>query len=266
MLTDQLPIFAAFMFRPRVIPVLLLKNKGLVKSKRFSDYNYIGDPINAVKIFNDLKADELIVMDILATKEGRCIDLDFVRQLGDEANMPFAVGGGIQTISQIKAIINAGAEKVIINSFAVREPAFIQKAADEFGSSTIVVAIDVKKRFLGRQQVYSAGGTQASGLDPVSWAKQMEANGAGELMVTSIEHDGMMQGYDLPLIKAISAAVQIPVIASGGAGQLSDFTAAREAHASALAAGAYFVYHGPRRAVLVNYPTSDELIKLFSQS
>ncbi|WP_080237104.1 AglZ/HisF2 family acetamidino modification protein [Spirosoma rigui] len=254
------------MFRPRVIPVLLLKNKGLVKSKRFSDYTYIGDPINAVKIFNDLKADELIVMDILATKEGRCIDLDFVRQVGDEANMPFAVGGGIQTIPQIKAIINAGAEKVIINSFAVREPAFIQKAADEFGSSTVVVAIDVKKKFLGKQQVYSVAGTKASGLDPIRWAQQMEANGAGELMVTSIEQDGMMQGYDLPLIRAISMAVQIPVIAAGGAGKLTDFASARRAYASAMAAGSLFVYHGPRKAVLVNYPTSDELLKLFSPS
>lgn len=256
-----------YMFRPRVIPLLLLKNKGLVKSVKFRDFTYIGDPINAVKIFNDLKADELIVLDILATKEKRCINLDFVRQVGDEANMPFTVGGGIQTIRDIKEIINAGAEKVIINSFTVKNPEFIKVASAEFGSSTIVVAMDVKKNFFGKQQVYTVGGSRSSGLDPIRWAQEMEANGAGELMVTSIEHDGMMQGYDLMLIRAISAAVTIPVVAAGGAGVLTDFKAAvGSAYASAVAAGSLFVYHGPRKAVLVNYPKGDELLNLFSQS
>ena len=248
------------MFRPRVIPVLLLKNKGLVKSVRFSDYRYIGDPINAVKIFNDLKADELVFLDILATHEKRCVDLEFVRQVGDEANMPFAVGGGIQTIRQIKDIINAGAEKVVINSYAVRDPAFIRQAADEFGSSTIVVSIDIKKKFFGKLQVYTEAGSRSTGLDPVRWAKQMEVSGAGELIVNAIEQDGMMQGYDLPLIKAMSAAVRIPIVAVGGAGQLCDFKAAlQDGHASAVAAGSLFVYHGPRKAVLVNYPKPEEL-------
>ncbi|GAB3993244.1 AglZ/HisF2 family acetamidino modification protein [Spirosoma daeguense] len=254
------------MFRPRVIPVLLLKNKGLVKSVRFDTYTYIGDPINAVKIFNDLKADELLLLDILATKENRCIDLDLVRTIGDEANMPFAVGGGIQTLRQIKELINAGAEKVVVNSFAVKDPAFIKVASEEFGSSTIVVSIDIKKKFLGKQQVYTIGGSQATGLNPVRWAQQMEANGAGELVVTSIEHDGMMQGYNLALIQAISAAVSIPVVAAGGAGNLLDLKAAvNTAHASAVAAGSLFVYHGPRKAVLVNYPQRNELLNLFTQ-
>lgn len=255
------------MFRPRVIPLLLLKAKGLVKSIKFKDYTYIGDPINAVKIFNDLRADELMLLDILATREGRCIDLDFVRQVGDEANMPFAVGGGIRRISEIKNLINAGAEKVVINSFAVREPAFIKAAADEFGSSTIVVSIDIKKKFLGKQQVYTEGGIRSTGLDPIAWAKQMEANGAGELIVTSIEHDGMMQGYDLALLKAMSAAVRIPVVAAGGAGKLQHFqSAVQTAHASAVAAGSLFVYHGPRKAVLVNYPKQEELVTIFNPS
>ncbi|MCC5612868.1 AglZ/HisF2 family acetamidino modification protein [Nostoc sp. CHAB 5834] len=254
------------MFRPRVIPVLLLKDKGLVKSVRFSDYRYVGDPINAVKIFNDLKADELVFLDIKATHEKRCIDLNFVRQVGDEANMPFAVGGGIQTIRQIKDIINAGAEKVVINSYAVRAPAFIREAADEFGSSTIVVSIDIKKKFLGKQQVYTEAGSQSTGLDPVRWAQQMEANGAGELIVTAIEQDGMMQGYDLSLIRAMSAAVRIPVVAAGGAGHLTHLKAAvQDGQASAVAAGSLFVYHGARRAVLVNYPTSNALKNLFDR-
>ncbi|GAB3513234.1 AglZ/HisF2 family acetamidino modification protein [Spirosoma knui] len=255
------------MFRPRVIPLLLLRNKGLVKSVRFKNYTYIGDPINAVRIFNDRKADELVLLDILATSQNRFIDLDVVRAVGDEANMPVAVGGGIQTIQQIKACINAGAEKVIINSAAIQNPAFIKEAADEFGNSTIVAAIDVRKNLLGRKRVYAEGGSRSTGLDPVQWAQQLAANGAGELLVTSIDHDGMMQGYDLPLIQTLAAAVEIPVIAVGGAGSLADLKAATQtAYASAAAAGSLFVYHGPRKAVLVNYPGNDTLQTLFSPS
>lgn len=252
------------MFRPRVIPLLLLKNNGLVKSVQFKNYTYLGDPINAVRLFNDLKADELVLLDILATRQKRCIGLDRVREVGDEANMPVAVGGGIRTIREIRDIIGAGAEKVIINSGAIRQPDFIKEAADEFGNSTIVVAIDIKKKFLGRQQVYADGGSRATGLDPVHWAQQMEANGAGELLITSIDHDGMMQGYDLALIGQLAAAVSIPVVAAGGAGCLADLTAATQtAHASAVAAGSLFVYHGPRKAVLVNYPATETLRTLF---
>lgn len=252
------------MFRPRVIPVLLLKNLGLVKSVQFKDYRYIGDPINAVKIFNDLRADELVFLDILASKEKRKILLDFVRNVGDEANMPFAVGGGISTIADIKEIINAGAEKVVINTQAVENPDFIRQAAEEFGSSTVAVSIDVKKKFLGKTQVYTHGGEKATGLDPVVFAQQMEDKGAGELIITSIEKEGKMEGYDLDLIRRVSEAVSIPVIANGGAGNLQHMKdAIRQSHASAVAAGSLFVYHGPRNAVLVNYPTASELQQLF---
>jgi cyclase len=253
------------MFRPRVIPILLLKNKGLVKSVRFKDYRYVGDPINAVKIFNDLKADELVFLDILATKEKRTISLDFVHQVGDEANMPFSVGGGIRSIKAIKAIINAGAEKVILNSIAVENPLFIQQASAEFGSSTIVVCIDVKKKFLGKKQVYTVGGSKSTGLDPTEWAKIVEEKGAGEIIINSIEQDGMMIGYDLKLIKEVAEAVEIPVVAAGGAGSLRDFKrAVSESYASAVGAGSLFVFHGPRKAVLVNYPKNAELLNLFA--
>jgi len=253
------------MYRPRVIPILLLKGKGLVKSIKFKDYRYIGDPINAVKIFNDLKADELVFLDILASKEKRTISLDFVRNVGDEANMPFAVGGGIRTIQQIKEIINAGAEKVVINTYAVENPDFIKLASDEFGSSTIVISIDVKKKFLGKKQVYTLAGTKATGLSPVNFAKQMQAKGAGEIIINSIENDGSMTGYDLELVKQISMAVEIPVVAAGGAGVLNDFSkAVTESYTSAVAAGSMFVYHGPRKAVLVNYPSNDEFKKIFT--
>jgi imidazole glycerol-phosphate synthase subunit HisF len=252
------------MFRPRVIPVLLLKNLGLVKSVQFKDYRYIGDPINAVKIFNDLRADELVFLDILASKENRTVLLDFVRNVGDEANMPFAVGGGIRTIADIKEIINAGAEKVVINTQAVENPDFIRQAAEEFGSSTIVVSIDVKKKFLGKVQVHTMGGQKATGLDPVEFARQMEDKGAGEIIITSIEKEGKMEGYDLDLIKRVSEAVSIPVVANGGAGKLQHLKEAIEvSKASAVAAGSLFVYHGPRNAVLVNYPTATEIQQLF---
>jgi len=251
------------MFRPRVIPILLLKNKGLVKSTKFKKYRYIGDPINAVKIFNDLKADELVFLDIRASKEKRSISLDFVRKVGDEANMPFAVGGGIRTIESIKEIINAGAEKVIINTYAIQNPDFIKLASSIFGSSTIVVSMDVKKERFRKQQVYTHSGTKKSGLNPVLFAKLMENNGAGEIIINAIDKDGIMSGYDLQIVEEISRAVTIPVVAAGGAGSIEDLRQGITAHASAVAAGSMFVYHGPRKAVLINYPTPSELSKLF---
>lgn len=252
------------MFRPRIIPVLLLRNLGLVKSVGFKNYKYIGDPINAVKIFNDLKADELVFLDILASKEKRAISLDFVLKVGDEANMPFSVGGGIKTIQDIKSILRAGAEKAVINTCAIENPSFISTAAKEFGSSTITVCIDVKKKILGNQQVYIYGGSKSTDLNPVSFAKIMEEKGAGELIINSIDRDGLMEGYDIELIKAISDSVTIPVVALGGAGRLADLNeAVKNGHASAVAAGSLFVFHGPRRAVLINYPQPEELKNIF---
>src|ERR1035437_514737 len=252
------------MFRPRIIPALLLRNLGLVKSVGFKNYKYIGDPINAVKIFNDLKADELVFLDILASKEKRVISLDFVSKVGDEANMPFSVGGRIRTIHDIKSILRAGAEKVVINTFAAIDPSFVRTAAEEFGSSTITICIDVKKKILGKQQVYIYGGSKSTDLNPVSFAKRMEEDGAGEIIINSIDRDGSMEGYDIELIKAVSDSVTIPVVALGGAGKLSDLNeAVQNGHASAVAAGSLFVFHGPRRAVLINYPQPEELKNIF---
>lgn len=252
------------MFRPRVIPLLLLKNKGLVKSVKFKDYKYIGDPMNAVKIFNDKRADELVFLDVTASLENRLIPLDFVENVGDEANMPFAVGGGIRSIEDIRKVLKAGAEKVIINSFASIKPEFIREASEVFGSSTIVVSIDVKKKFIGKEQTYIFSGHKATGIDPLSFAKLMEEMGAGEIIINSIDKDGTMEGYDISLISRVSEAVTIPVVACGGAGNYQHFKdAILQSHASAVAAGSLFVYHGTRRAVLINYPTQVELIDLF---
>jgi cyclase len=247
-------------FRPRVIPVLLLRNGGLVKTVGFDKQRYIGDPINAVRIFNDLRADELVFLDILATRERRLISLDFVREVGEEANMPFAVGGGIRSLQDIRSILSAGAEKVVINSFAAENPDFIAEAADAFGSSTITVCIDVKKKRFGAAQTWTAGGTRATGYGPEEFAGLAEDRGAGEIILQSITRDGTMEGYDLELLRRVSEAVSIPVVALGGAGGLDDLKSAyRETYASGLAAGSMFVFHGPKRGVLINYPDHAEM-------
>ncbi len=252
------------MYRPRIIPVLLLKNLGLVKSIRFKKYNYIGDPINAVKIFNELKADELVFLDIEATKQNRLISLDFVRDVGEEANMPFAVGGGVNTLNDIQKLIQAGAEKVIINSAAIN-PGFIEHAAKEFGSSTIAVCIDYQKKLFGGINTYINAGTKSTNFSPIEFARMMQDAGAGEIILQSIERDGTMVGYDLELLKSISMEVTIPVVALGGAGKMEDFSdAINDAHINGLAAGSMFVYQGSNRGVLINYPNIEEKKTVFT--
>lgn len=253
------------MLIPRVIPCLLLKDLGLVKSIRFKDYRYIGDPINTVRIFNAKEADELIFLDILASREKRKIQIDLIRKIGDEAYMPFTVGGGIDSISMIKEILNAGAEKVCINSYALKNSEFIKEASDAFGSSTIVVSIDVKSDFLNRKYVYDHSISKLTNIDPVFYANLIESKGAGEILVNSVDRDGSMIGYDIELIRKISDTVGVPIIALGGAGKLDDFkSAVNDGHASAIAAGSMFIYHGPRKAVLINYPTKLELRNLYN--
>lgn len=248
------------MFRPRIIPVLLLKDEALVKSIEFKNHKYIGDPINAVRIYNDLRADELVFLDIQATKENRLISLDFVRDVGEEANMPFSVGGGIKTIDDIRSIINAGAEKVIINTAAIKNPNFIREAAAYFGSSTIVVCIDVKKKLFKGNQTWVLNGSISTGMTPVETAKKMENLGAGEIIIQSIDKDGTMSGYDTELVLSIAQSVSIPVIALGGANSISDLRKVREeGFASAMAAGSMFVYNGPKKGVLINYLDLNEM-------
>ncbi len=252
------------MFLPRLIPVLLLKGKGLVKTVQFRKSRYIGDPINAVKIFNDLKADELVFLDICASKEDRTISVDLVKTIGDEAFMPFAAGGGIGTLKQIEDVLKAGAEKVVINTQTVLNPQLIEEAAKHFGSQSIIVSIDVKLNLFKRQVVKIKDGLEKTRLNPVEWAKKVENLGAGEIIINSIDRDGMMQGYDLDLTKTIADQVGIPVVACGGAGRLQHLKDGYDqGHAHALAAGSMFVFHGPRRGILINYPTKTEIKGLF---
>lgn len=251
-------------YRARIIPVLLLQNKGLVKSVKFKNHRYIGDPINAVRIFNDMKADELAFIDILATKEGRTISAEFVKNVGEEANMPFSAGGGIRTLEDIRKIIEAGAEKVILNTIASENPGFVREAADAFGSSAITVCIDIKKDLFGREKVWIKAGTKSVSSDAVQYARHIEEYGAGEIIIQSIDRDGTMEGYDILLIKRIAESVTIPVVALGGAGSVDHMSALNlQVPVNGFAAGSMFIYHGPRRAVLVNYPSQEMIHSLF---
>lgn len=248
----------------RVIPCLLLQNKGLVKTVKFEEPTYLGDPINVIKIFNDKEVDELIFLDITATVENTPPPFKFISKITSECFMPLSYGGGIRSLEDIKQILSLGVEKVSINSYAVENPSFIKSAADLFGSSTIIVSIDVKKKLFGKYEIFTHSGTKATGLNPVEFAVEMGKMGAGELLINSIDKDGMMQGYDIELVKSVTERVTIPVIACGGAGKIDDLAeVVKKGGASAAAAGSLFVFHGKHRAVLINYPTPEELQIVF---
>jgi cyclase len=254
------------MLAVRLMPCLLLRNAGLVKTIRFKDPSYVGDPVNAIRIFNEKEVDELLLLDITATVEQKRPQLKIIGEIASECFMPLAYGGGIQSLDDIREIFALGIEKVSINSHAIAHPEFIAAAARRFGSQSIVVSIDVKYSRWWGYRVHSHGGGKDTGLNPVEWAVQMEKAGAGEILVNSIDRDGTMAGYDLDLIRQITAAVRIPVIACGGAGKPEDFGAAVRAGASAVAAGSMVVYHGRNRAVLINFPTRAEQERAFSDS
>jgi cyclase len=241
------------MFQHRVIPILLLKNSGLVKGVNFKSHKYVGDAMNSIRIFNNKKVDELLLVDITATKRNCSIDPDFVARVADECYMPFGVGGGIRTTDQIKKLIRAGAEKVNINSGAVSRPQLIREASEIFGSQCIVVGIDYRRDLFGRMKVFTHCGNKKTKRDPISWAQEAESLGAGEILLTCIDRDGVQEGYDLETLSKITASVSIPVIASGGAGKTQHFQEAFAKDAHAVAAGSMFVFKGKHRSVLVQY-------------
>jgi cyclase len=246
--------------RIRVIPVLLIQDGGLVKSIQFQKHQYVGDPINAVKIFNEKEVDEIVILDISASAENRPPDIAEIAEIASEAFMPLAYGGGITKLEEIQKILFEGAEKVVLNTSAIDRPALIGEAARQFGSQSVVASIDVKKNWRGKYRVYRDNGRKKTGLDPVTFARQMESEGAGELFLNSIDRDGTFEGFDIDLIRQITEAVHIPVIACGGAAEISDFRkAVLEGGASAVAAGSFFVFQRPHRAVLISYPRQEEL-------
>jgi len=249
----------------RVIPVLLLKNGGLVKTVGFKDMTYVGDPINAVKIFNDKEVDELLFIDIQATKENKRPNFELVSRIGREAFMPFGYGGGIRNLDDMSRLFRLGVEKVSLNSYAIENPDFMEEAAHNFGSQSVVASIDVKTDALGRHWVFDYRNGSATKLDPVEFAVLMERKGAGEILLNSVDRDGTFDGYDIEIIRKVTLSVKVPIIALGGAGKLEDLgKAVKMGGASAVAAGSFFVFHGKHRAVLITYPDKDDLRKTFS--
>jgi cyclase len=254
------------MLRKRVIPCLLLKGQGLVKTIKFKDAKYVGDPLNAVKIFNEKEVDELIILDILATAENRKPQFELLSKIATESFMPLCYGGGIRSVDDIKEVFALGIEKVSINSYAIENPAIIEQAASLYGSQSIVAGIDVKKNRSGKHEVFSHADKKCTKFDPVGYAKKIERLGAGEIFLNSVDRDGTMEGCDISLISEITKAVNIPVIACGGAGQLRDFKdAITLGGASAVAAGSFFVFQGRHHAVLITYPERETLEELFQE-
>lgn len=252
------------MLRTRVIPCLLLSNRGLVKTVRFRNPKYIGDPINSVKIFNEKEVDELVLLDITASRKGTSPDEELLADIVSEAFMPIAYGGGISSVEQAKRLARLGIEKIIINSLALRDPAIISAIADQLGISSTVVSIDVSRDWLGRARIYDAVAKRRLALDPVAHARAMVARGAGEIFLNAVERDGTGRGLDLDLVRAVSAAVAVPVIVCGGAATLAHLREGADAGAAAISAGSMFVYMGPHRAVMINYPDYGALERLLA--
>ena len=256
------------MLNPRIIPCLLVQDKGLVKTVRFKDPKYVGDPINAVRIFNEKEVDELMVLDIDATAQGREPDYRMIENLASECRMPLCYGGGIKTADQARRIFGLGVEKVAISSAAVEDADLVDRMAGSVGRQSVVVVMDVKKRFLGgKHDVWTRNGRNNAKKDPVEFAREMEARGAGELILNSIDNDGMMKGYDYVLVEAVREAISIPMTVLGGAGSLDDLGELIRRHGIiGAAAGSLFVFKGVYKAVLINYPSPSEKEVLVRES
>lgn len=248
--------------RPRIIPCLLIYNGDLVKTKKFKNPTYLGDPINAVKIFNEEEADELCILDISSHKNGH-INFELLKDIVSEAFMPMAYGGGITSLDDAKKLFRMGFEKLIFNTTLVTNPQMIRDVVAFAGAQSVVASIDVKKSLFGGEECYIDCGKKNIKQKCVSYLKKVEALGVGEVFINSIDNDGMMKGYNIELIKRVTCNTNLPVIACGGAGTLEDLSAAiKQGGAHAVAAGSIFVYYGSRNAVLINYPTEEELAKI----
>ncbi len=255
------------MLRPRIIPCLLIKDNGLVKSVQFKDHKYVGDPINAVKIFNEKEVDEIIIVDIDATTQNREPDYKLIESLAAECRMPLCYGGGVKTVEQAQRIFALGVEKVSISSEAVSNPALLTEIGNRVGSQSIVVVMDVKKNKSGKYEIWTHNGTKNTGKDPVEFAIEVEKLGAGEVVVNSIDNDGMMKGYDMILIDKIRDAINLPLTVLGGAGSLKDIGSLISKHkVIGAAAGSLFVFKGVYKAVLINYPKPSEKLALLAEN
>ena len=253
------------MIKTRVIPCLLLKGSGFYKTIKFKKPTYLGDPINILRIFNEKEVDEIMILDIGATPSNKGPNMAFLNDLASECFMPLGYGGGVTTIDQMRMLFQLGFEKVTLNTAAVEKPELVSEAAKRFGSQSIVVSIDVKNGMLGGYEVMTRCGAEKTGYNPADFAREMEQRGAGEILLNSIDRDGTMHGYDLALLKMVSAVVSVPLVACGGAGSVAHLREAIEqGGASAVAAGSFFVFQGKHRAVLINVPSPAELEAAFS--
>ena len=248
------------MHRIRVIPILLLDNDSLYKTTNFKNPKYVGDPINAVKIFNNKEVDELILLDYTATNEDRIPNLDNIKEIVSEAFMPIGYGGGINSLDQIEKLFKIGIEKVILNTTAFSNENLLTDAIKIFGSQSVVVSIDYKKDIFGNNVIFTQGGKLKQKIDLISACKNFQEIGVGEIMINSIDREGVMNGYDISTINKINNELTIPLIASGGAGKISHLADGFKAGASAVAAGSMFIFQGKHKAVLLSYIKSDEVI------
>jgi cyclase len=250
----------------RVIPALLLRDDGLVKTRRFDKAKYVGDPINAIRIFNEKEVDELIVLDIDATRLKRQPNYSLIEEFAAECFMPLGYGGGISTVAQARQIFSLGVEKVVLQSAALENPGIVTELAARFGSQSIVISIDVKRDWFGRSRLWSSSTRRNLSADWQAVMKELVSAGAGEVLLTDVDRDGMQNGYDLDLINSASAILDVPLVALGGAGNQQHLLEAVQAGASAVAAGSLFVLQGPHRAVLISYPGYSVLEALFRSS
>ena len=249
---------------PRIIPTLLLDGNGLVKTISFGNKTYIGDPINTIRLFNDMEVDELIFLDINSKKKDHKINFELLRGVANECFMPLAYGGGINKLDDIRRLFEIGFEKVIFNSATIENPELIIEASSLFGSQSIVGSIDIKKNLWGRKKVTIRGATKTINIDAPNHALNLQNMGCGEIFLNSVDHEGRMNGFDIELIQSVTSKVSLPVIASGGAGNLLDLRdAIHVGNASAVASGSVFIYHGKTKGILINYPTQQEIKDLF---
>lgn len=251
------------MLRKRVIPCLLLRRGGLVKSRRFAKPTYVGDPINAVRIFNEKEVDELLLLDITATREGRRPDFELVKEVVSEAFMPIGYGGGVRSPEDARTLLKLGVEKIALNTSALRDLRLVTELKDSFGAQCLMGVVDVRRSWRGRYEVHSHAGARVAQRDPVRWAQMLAEAGAGEILVQSIDRDGTMAGFDLELIGRFDGKLKVPLLAAGGAGNVGDMHAAfRACDLGGLVVGARFVFYGPHRAVLITYLTPSEQAEL----
>lgn len=256
------------MLRPRIIPCLLVHQKGLVKTVNFKNPKYVGDPINAVRIFNEKEVDELMVLDIDATAKAREPDYQMIEYIAAECRMPLCYGGGIRTKEQAQRIFGLGVEKVALSSIAVEKPEIVSEIANIVGNQSVVIVLDIKKHLItGKYEIRILNGQKSTGLNPLEFAEKMESFGAGEIVINSIDNDGVMKGYDLAITERIRKAINLPMTILGGAGSLDDIAQLISIHGTiGASAGSLFVFKGKYRAVLINYPARDVKDKLVMES